>query len=382
MAKTRSLIAVFLFFFALLWAAFPLQAQQPPRANPGVLKDIQVMNSSSGLEVRIILTGLTSYKAFELSSPTRLVLDLSGIEKVAAVPEISIGTGGIRRVRSGLFSQDTGRVVIDVDGKVPRYEIVKFAEGLKVIFAPAVQPVQKNGTKPVSAKDERAKPDLAKPKAEEQPAAKAAGQDQAKPAEQKQAPAADKRQMEETKRALEQTIKLYDKSIQEELEQKKRPIRVTAAGSLFFPWGGGLKDRYGSGLKIGAELSAGIADMIEIWLSASFLNQTSTDQATGDDRRSGLFPVLVGLKYRVTKDSVNYYFGFGAGYFFFSETSAGVTSREQEFGLAGQAGVFLKLGRNFVLGAQAQYDHCRMGSGAGRIDPGGFHIGLLVGVEY
>jgi hypothetical protein len=382
MNKMRSMIAGLLFFCVLLWAAFPLQAQQPSAANPGVLKDIQVMNSSSGLEVRIILTGLTSYKAFELSSPTRLVLDLSGIEKVEAAPEITIGAGGILRVRSGLFSQDTGRIVFDTDGKMPRYEIVKIAEGLKVTFAPAVPPVQKDETKPVSSKDERAKPDPAKPKVEEQPPAKAAAQDQAKPAEQKQAPVADKRQMEETQRALEQTIKLYDKSIQEELDRKRRSIRVMAAGGLFFPGEGGFKDRYGSGLKFGAEINAGIADNIEIWLSASFLNQTSTDTASGLELRSGLFPVLAGLKFRSIKGLVHYYFGLGAGYFFYSETSAGITNREQEFGLAGQAGAFLKLGRNFVLGAQAEYDHCRMGSGAGRIDPGGFHIGLVVGAEF
>jgi hypothetical protein len=188
--------------------------------------------------------------------------------------------------------------------------------------------------------------------------------------------------MEETKRALEQTIKLYDKSIQEGLDRKRRFIRMVATAGPFFPGAGGLKDRYGSGLKFGAEINAGIADNIEIWLSASFLNQTSTDPASGFDLRSGLFPVLAGLKFRSTKGLVNYYFGLGAGYFFYSETSAGRTNREQEFGLVGQAGAFLKLGRNFVLGAQAQYDHCRMGSGAGRIDPGGFHIGLLVGVEY
>lgn len=366
------MIAGRLFFCALLWAAFPLQAQQPLRANPGLLKDIQIMNSSSGLEVRIILTGLTSYKAFELSSPTRLVLDLSGIEKVAAAPEITIGAGGVRRVRSGLFSQDTGRVVIDVDGKLPRYEIVKTAEGLSVTFASAAQSIQKDEAKVVSAK----------PKAEEQAAAKAAGQDQAKPAEQKQAPAADKRQMDETKRTLEQTIDLYDKSIQEELDRKRRFVRMVATAGPFFPGAGGFRDRYGSGLKFGAEINAGIADNIEIWLSASFLKQTSTDTASGLELRSGLFPLLAGLKFRSIKGLVHYYFGLGAGYFFYSETSAGITNREQEFGLAGQAGAFMKLGRNFVLGAQVEYDHCRMGSGAGRIDPGGFHIGLLAGVEY
>jgi len=381
MAKTRSLTVVFLFFFALLWPALPLAAQQPPKAaaNPGVLKDIQVMNNSSGLEVRIILTALTSHKAFELSSPTRLVLDLYGIAKVAAVPEITVGAGGIRRIRAALFSQDISRVVFDMDDKRPRYEIVKVAEGLKVTFfeEPAVPSAQKEEKKPAPAKA-----DAAKPKVEEKPPAKSTGQEQAKPAEQKTAQAADKRRMEETQQVLEQTVKLYDKSIQEEMDRKRRFVRVVATVGPFFPGAGGLKDRYGSGLKIGAEVNSGIADNIEIWLSASFLNQTSTDPASGLDRRSGLFPVLAGLKFRQARGDVNYYLGFGAGYFFYSETSAEVTNREQEFGLAGQAGVFLKLGRIYVLGVEAQYDHCPMGTGAGKINAGGFHIGLSIGAEF
>lgn len=346
-------------------------------AQPGVLRDIQVAKNSSGVEVRIILTAGISHKVLELPSPARLVLDLPGIEKIAARSEIEVGGGGILRIRTGLFTRDTARIVFDTAGKIPRYEIVKTVEGLKVIFRaePGAPPAQEEQAKIPPPKAETAKPIV-----QDKPPALAAGQEQARAAEKTED--AEKRRQEKALRASEQTLKRAEASVREALSEPIRSYRAAAFLGPYFPKASALKDRYGIGVKLGAEISARIDEKVEVWLSASTRGQSSADSAAGGDRSFRLFPLLVGLNYRPIEGFVNPYLGFGAGYFFFSETFAGATSREIEFGLQGRAGVFLKLSRVFILGLHAQFDHCRMVSNSARIDPGGFHIGLFAGGEF
>jgi len=354
-----------------LWL-FSALAAQP--AQTGVLRDIQVAKNPSGIEITIILTADAAYRTFELTLPSRLVLDLPGIEKVAAPAEIAVEGGGVLRIRSGLFNRNTARIVFDTAGKMPRYEIVKISEGLRILFAaePGAPPVQEDPAKVPPVKEEAVKPkDVEKTLAAEQERAKAA-----------EKAAVDKRREEELKRAQEQPAPPADLSLREEPGGTQRTYRAAASLGPFFPGTGGLKDRYGIGLKIGVEINRRIADKIEIWLSASSLGQSAADEAAGQDRQSRLSSLLFGLNYRFVEGFVNPYLGVGAGYFFYSETFAGATSRELEFGLQGRAGVFLKLSRIFVLGLQAQYDHCRVTSNSVRIDPAGFHIGLIVGAEF
>jgi len=347
-------------------------------AQSGVLQDIKVANSPSGTEVRVILTVGVAPKVLELASPTRLVLDLPGIGTSTARPEIEVGAGGILRVRTGMFSKDTARIVFDMAGKIPRYEIVKTVEGLKVVFAaaPGGPPVVEEQAKVPPAKEE-----AAKPVAQEKPPAVAVNQEQAKPVEKPEA--VDRRKEEEARQAkLDQARHEAKPSLVEEPTGPARTYRAMVTVGPYFPNASALKDRYGIGVKVGAELNGRIADHFEIWVSASLRSQSAIDPATAQERSFSLLPVLVGLNYRPIEGFVNPYLGFGAGYYIFSETFGGEISHELEFGLEGRAGVFLKLSRAFVLGLQAQFDHCRMVSNSARVDPGGFHIALTAGMEF
>lgn len=354
MRKMWSSILALVFLSALLAAAPPIPGQQASSVpDQGILKDVRVVKHASGVEVVIMFSSNASYKSFELSSPPRLVVDIIGVHKVTASPEIEVGEAGVRRVRAALYAKDMGRVVFDVIDKMPRYTILKIADGLRVVFGTDVPPALKEEAKPAGVK----------------------------PAKADAAPgAADKRQKEETQKILEETIKLYDKSLQEGQGAMEKTRRAMAFGALFFPGGGGHNARYGQGLKIGAELASSIADNFEIWVSASLLSESAID--AGQDFSASLFPLLGGLNYRFKAGKIQPYVGVGAGYFFYSETTAAGTNREHEFGIAAQAGAFMRLGRSFLLGAKMQYDHCRIGSKARRIDPGGFHIGFMAGADF
>lgn len=121
-------------------AVFTAAAKEPPPSptREGSLA-IPVISSlavnGNGVEV-VAGTTISSYDAFRLSSPERLVVDIPGLSVKPGLQGIEIGRFGVKRLRVGMY-QDKVRLVFDAMDRegVPLHIIQKTAVGLKITFA-------------------------------------------------------------------------------------------------------------------------------------------------------------------------------------------------------------------------------------------------------
>lgn len=88
--------------------------------------------------VEIVATrGIRVYKTFRLSSPSRLVIDISGAENGLDARWVPVNRLGISDIRIGTY-EGRLRIVLDAAGsKLPEFRIVKTKKGLKVVAGKA-----------------------------------------------------------------------------------------------------------------------------------------------------------------------------------------------------------------------------------------------------
>src|SRR4051812_9905183 len=99
------------------------------------LKDV----ATQGSAIRITGDGELTYKAFQLTGPDRIVLDISGVRNAVAKKNIVVTDSVVKRVRIGQFSADVIRVVMDLDSK-SSYDVARQGESLVVTFGGAAAP--------------------------------------------------------------------------------------------------------------------------------------------------------------------------------------------------------------------------------------------------
>ncbi len=114
---------------ALALAGSPLLAQ-----SGGTLKDVTYQKNGQKLVVTVAIDGQFSHEASLLTSPVRLVLDLTPITSIIAAPYFQVGDAGVLDIRTGQFNEQTARVVFDLESRMPSYTVGLVAEGLKITF--------------------------------------------------------------------------------------------------------------------------------------------------------------------------------------------------------------------------------------------------------
>lgn len=103
-------------------------------AEDSELKSIRFVQKDGRLEVTIAVSGEFSFDTFSLIGPKRLVIDISPIQSIKALPSINVNACGVNRIRCGQFKSDVARVVFDLAEKIPSHKISRTAEGLQVLF--------------------------------------------------------------------------------------------------------------------------------------------------------------------------------------------------------------------------------------------------------
>jgi len=98
------------------------------------LTGIEFQKVENHLEVVIKVDGEFNYDTFELTSPKRVVIDISPIGQISAAPALSINESGVIACRTARFKADTARVVFDLAEKSPSHRISKIDAGLKIMF--------------------------------------------------------------------------------------------------------------------------------------------------------------------------------------------------------------------------------------------------------
>jgi len=103
-------------------------------AEESELRNIHFTQKEDRLEVTIEISGDFGFETFSLIGPKRLVIDLSPVQSIRALPSINVNACGVIRIRCGQFKPEVARVVFDLAEKVPSHKISRVAEGLQVLF--------------------------------------------------------------------------------------------------------------------------------------------------------------------------------------------------------------------------------------------------------
>jgi type IV pilus assembly protein PilQ len=117
---------------------------EDPKADAKTLSAIAA--SREGIEITVD-GGIDTYSIFKLANPDRIVLDMPGVKSAIPANTIAINKFGINSARLGIYP-DKLRIVLDATQEsLPSYQVIKSANGLRVLFAEAI-PSEKAGKEP------------------------------------------------------------------------------------------------------------------------------------------------------------------------------------------------------------------------------------------
>jgi len=117
---------------ALMGLASPARADV---SDPGSVTGVSVVSAPGRAEVVIAISGAVQLKDFILKDPARLVVDLTGvtIDSRAAGQYDGVNRGGVLNVRTGQYSSQVVRVVVELDA-VKEYSIDQNANEIRISF--------------------------------------------------------------------------------------------------------------------------------------------------------------------------------------------------------------------------------------------------------
>ena len=108
----------------------------PPSKKARTLNKIETSGAGAALEVRLATDGDVAYNAFKLEKPSRIVIDLSGVNDKLARNIINVSDPSLKRIRVSQFKaapDAVTRVVLDVDEKTT-YQVTKAGDALRITF--------------------------------------------------------------------------------------------------------------------------------------------------------------------------------------------------------------------------------------------------------
>jgi type IV pilus assembly protein PilQ len=113
------------------------EAKATPEQQQKILRSVS--SGNDGIEIKVS-GGVENFNAFKLTKPDRLVLDLPGVKSGIAAKTIAIDRFSVGQVRQGIYP-DKIRIVMDAaKSPLPPYQVIKGADGLKVVFSPETTP--------------------------------------------------------------------------------------------------------------------------------------------------------------------------------------------------------------------------------------------------
>lgn len=145
----------------------PVLAEPLPVAEPVAtikarsIRRIETAGTGAALEVQIAADGAMTYKTFRLENPSRIVIDIEGVQSRVVNRNVPVDGSLVKAVRIGQFKSapdPVARVVVDITGKTD-YAVTPSGDRLRVTFGPQAAtkivpapPVQAAAAPPVEKK--------------------------------------------------------------------------------------------------------------------------------------------------------------------------------------------------------------------------------------
>jgi type IV pilus secretin PilQ/predicted competence protein len=131
-------------------------AAKMANAPAGYISDVATKPDGKNLVVSVVCSGELSFQEFNLSNPSRLVVDFINVENRASDLSHAIGTAGVRQLRIRQFlSADPkiARLVFDLDKTYGSHEITSHDQAFQIVFHPTdgVVPDNRQASAPAPA---------------------------------------------------------------------------------------------------------------------------------------------------------------------------------------------------------------------------------------
>ncbi len=111
----------------------------PPANKARTLRKIETSGAGAAMEVRLATDGDVAYNAFKLEKPSRVVIDLNGVNDKLVRNVINVSDPVVKRIRVSQFKSAPDavtRVVLDIDEKTG-YHVTKSGDALRITFGEA-----------------------------------------------------------------------------------------------------------------------------------------------------------------------------------------------------------------------------------------------------
>ncbi len=360
-------------------------AAQAAATKPAVVKGVEFSKSDTGLEVSVQITGAFSHKAIVLSSPNRLVIDVSPTQRIKAGPAKEVNAFGVKAIRVGQYKRQVSRVILDFSGDVPPYDIQKTKTGLVIMITGAPQaaaspaPVQKEKT----VEPAQAAPPEPKPAEAAKPAAKAP--EPVRPAAQPAAPAP--KPVEPTKPAPPAAP-----TAPEATKPAGPPgfynTTVGAMAGSYRSDSSRFREIYGSGTSVqfGLNLSRTLLYygglQLDLSVEARLVSKTGKSTLLSQETKIKMYPISLAGRLLYQTKYVIPFVGYGADWYSYKETSSLASTSGSASGDHFQGGLYVIIPGMESLRIKIYYKYTRVTAREKGIDVklGGPEFGL--GVSY
>jgi hypothetical protein len=343
-------------------------AAQVPDSGLAVIKSIGYAKTDAGLEISVSINGVFVHKTSVLSSPNRLVIDVSPARRIEASPAYEVNAFGVTKIRTGQFKRRVSRVILDFNGTVPPYDVQKTGSGLVVKIGIAPEATEKIAAPAVAPP----------PVIESKPAEDAA------PAV-SPAPGIEKKSAEDVKPAPKEEVVVSAP----ETEGPAMPAGFcnTTIGFLIGSYkspDSRFREVYGNktAIQYGIDLSRSLFYYKGVELDASLEARTfsTTGKATlsGDEAKFSMIPLTVAGRILVQTKYITPFVGAGGDWYHYKEESVLANTSGWASGFHAQGGVFIVVPGADFLRVKLYYKYTKVTATANEISVklGGSEYGL------
>ena len=357
-------------------------AAQAPDSGLAVVKSIGYVKTDAGLEISVGIHGVFVHKAYVLSSPNRLVVDVSPAGRVQARPAYVVNAFGVAKIRTGQYKRRVSRVIFDFSGPIPVYNILKTGNGLVVKIAAAREATEKIAAPavPTAPAVENKPAEAPKPVEEVKPAVSIAPVIESKPAEDiKPAPKAEVVAPAAEAEAGAMPPGFYNTSVGVLLGTHRSPDTR-------------FQEVYGANtsLQFGLDLSRTLLYVrgfqVDLSLEARSLMKTGKATLSGEQAKISLIPLTAAGRLLYQTKYIIPFIGAGGDWYHYKEESAIATTSGWARGYHFQGGLYIVVPGADMLRVKLYYKYTKVTATANEISVklGGpeYGIGLSFGFNF